>query len=248
MGKKIDLTGQIFGRLKVIKEVEKTKYGHISWLCECSCENHTQTICSTNSLRSNKVKSCGCISIERLIKFNKENKKKYNTYDLTGEYGIGYTSNTNEPFYFDLEDYDKIKDYCWSKNKKGYIYTNNNNKFLTLYKLILNVSKNEDIDHLNRKKEDNRKQNLIPKSHQSNMINQNIRSNNKSGVTGVTWDISKEKWHSYIGYKNKLIHLGFFDNIEEAIYIRLKAEKEYGFLGANKILWNKYGIFEEEAI
>ena len=43
--------------------------------------------------------------------------KKYNKYDLSGEYGIGWTSNTNQEFYFDLEDYDKIKDYCWIYNK-----------------------------------------------------------------------------------------------------------------------------------
>ena len=40
-----------------------------------------------------------------------ETFKKYNTYDLSGEYGIGYTSK-GEEFYFDLDDYDKIKDYC----------------------------------------------------------------------------------------------------------------------------------------
>lgn len=37
--------------------------------------------------------------------------KRYNRYDLTGEYGIGYT-NQGVEFYFDLEDYDKIKEYC----------------------------------------------------------------------------------------------------------------------------------------
>ena len=37
--------------------------------------------------------------------------KKYNRYDLSGEYGIGWTTNTNHVFYFDLEDYEKIKDY-----------------------------------------------------------------------------------------------------------------------------------------
>ena len=46
--------------------------------------------------------------------------KKYNTYDLTGEYGIGYTSK-DEEFYFDLEDYDKIKDYCWRITMQGYV-------------------------------------------------------------------------------------------------------------------------------
>lgn len=45
-----------------------------------------------------------------------------NTYDLHGQFGIGYTFN-NKQFYFDLEDYDKIKDYYWMVNQKDYVYT-----------------------------------------------------------------------------------------------------------------------------
>lgn len=43
--------------------------------------------------------------------------KKYNAYDLTKDYGKGYTLDGVE-FIFDLEDYDKIKDYCWCLTKK----------------------------------------------------------------------------------------------------------------------------------
>ena len=38
--------------------------------------------------------------------------RKENIYDLSGEFGIGYCTNTGSPFYFDLEDYNKIKNYC----------------------------------------------------------------------------------------------------------------------------------------
>ena len=42
---------------------------------------------------------------------------KYNKYDLSGCFGIGYASNNDDLFYFDLEDYNKIKNTCWySKN------------------------------------------------------------------------------------------------------------------------------------
>ena len=40
-------------------------------------------------------------------------KEIKNKYDLSGEYGIGWTHNTEHEFYFDLEDYDIIKYYCW---------------------------------------------------------------------------------------------------------------------------------------
>jgi hypothetical protein len=48
-----------------------------------------------------------------MTKTKAQKLKKFNQYDLSGSYGIGYCSNTNNPFYFDLEDYDLIKDYCW---------------------------------------------------------------------------------------------------------------------------------------
>ena len=47
-------------------------------------------------------------------------RKKHNKYDLSGEYGIVYTSN-GEEYWFDKEDYDKIKDYYWRKDPHGYL-------------------------------------------------------------------------------------------------------------------------------
>lgn len=70
MGKVIDLTGQRFGRLTVLKldHVERKSY----WLCKCECEK--EIIVTSSSLRSGHTKSCGCLhddlSRERLIKTN----------------------------------------------------------------------------------------------------------------------------------------------------------------------------------
>lgn len=37
MGKKLDLTGQKFGRLTVVSEAGKSETGKLLWSCECSC-------------------------------------------------------------------------------------------------------------------------------------------------------------------------------------------------------------------
>jgi hypothetical protein len=236
-----DLTGKEFGKWKVIERAENDKLNKTQWLCECQCEKKTRKIILANSLVSGKSKSCGCYKTEKQIELNKNIKKKYNTYDLTSGYGIGFTYK-GEKFYFDLEDYEKIKDYCWHIHK-GYIVTNDkNNKFLSMHRLLMDFPENEVIDHINRNKNDNRKSNLKICEHQKNMLNQNVRKNNTSGVVGVTWDTSKEKWHSYIMVDGKLKHLGFFTNINDAIYIRLKSEKINGYSGQNKKLWKEYGI------
>lgn len=47
-------------------------------------------------------------------------KKQGNKYDENIP-GVGYCRNTGNPFYFDPEDYDKIKDYTWSDRwRNGY--------------------------------------------------------------------------------------------------------------------------------
>jgi hypothetical protein len=39
MGKLIDLTGRIFGELKVVSRQGTSRYGQAQWLCQCSCGN-----------------------------------------------------------------------------------------------------------------------------------------------------------------------------------------------------------------
>jgi len=63
--RKIDLTGQRFGRLTVLKEGEKVaegKYGRTSWDCLCDCGNTVNV--RTNVLRRGGTKSCGCLALE----------------------------------------------------------------------------------------------------------------------------------------------------------------------------------------
>ena len=62
MGKLIDLTGQKFGRLTVIKR-DGYKAGRVAWLCSCECGN---TITATqNNLSRGCTKSCGCLRNEK---------------------------------------------------------------------------------------------------------------------------------------------------------------------------------------
>lgn len=57
MGKKLDLTGQRFGRLTVLKEAGKN-CGHITWLCRCDCGN--EIIVKGIHLTSGHTTSCTC--------------------------------------------------------------------------------------------------------------------------------------------------------------------------------------------
>ena len=61
----IDLTGQRFGRLVVIKRVENAKNKHPQWLCKCDCGNFKKV--RGNSLRAGLIVSCGCYAREQRL-------------------------------------------------------------------------------------------------------------------------------------------------------------------------------------
>jgi hypothetical protein len=217
----INLIGQKFGRLTVKEYVGKTKGKISSWKCLCDCGN--ESIVLSSNLKSGTTKSCGCL-FKEMIKTSRY--KKYNTYNLSGEYGIGYTDESNE-FYFDLEDYELIKDYCWNFNNEGYVVTSKDNHFLRMHQLIMNTKDNEIVDHKKHKLYDNRKNELRKVTHSQNSMNQQLSENNTSGCTGVTFHKQHNKWQAYITINKKQIHLGYFDDINEAIKIRKQAEEKY---------------------
>lgn len=230
MGKFKDLTGQRFGRLVVVKRAEDhvsiSGKHYIQWLCKCDCGN--ESIIIGDSLKCGSTKSCGCLLKEVAKKSMHDKTKKYNTYDLSGEYGIGYTLK-GEEFYFDLEDYDLIKNHCWHINEDGYVKTNIDSKHVFMHRLIMGSPNGLVIDHRYGKntRNDNRKYNLRICTQHENTMNRAMSINNTSGIKGVTWDKHYNKWNAYITVNYKKINLGYFKKIEDAVKIRKESEEKY---------------------
>ncbi len=86
-----------------------------------------------------------------------------------------------------------------------------------------------DVDHENQNGLDNRINNLRDVSHGENLRNARRSKSNKSGVTGVYWHKVAKKWHATIGVNGVQVHLGLFDNLEEAKLVRKEAELKHGF-------------------
>lgn len=63
MPQKLDLTGQKFGRLKVIRESGRNKFKQIEWLCLCDCGKEVSVVVAR--LNSGHTQSCGCLLVER---------------------------------------------------------------------------------------------------------------------------------------------------------------------------------------
>lgn len=226
------MTNRVFDKLTVIERVEDyvspNGRHEPQWLCKCECGNFKKV--RGTSLRQGLVTSCGCyrrqLGIDRLRNHN----KKYNTYDLSGEYGIGYTES-GIAFYFDLEDYDKIKDYYWSnKGEDLHFWGRVNNQKIPLHRFIMNLEQKSNliVDHINtHHPEDNRKANLRIVTQTENQMNRKLATNNKSGITGVYWNKRDKCWLAQIGLNNQKIRLGCFKNKDDAIKARKEAEEKY---------------------
>ncbi len=61
MTKVIDLTGQQFNKLTVIKKAETKKARGIEWICKCECGTEKQIPGSNLTRKIDPVKSCGCL-------------------------------------------------------------------------------------------------------------------------------------------------------------------------------------------
>lgn len=86
-----------------------------------------------------------------------------------------------------------------------------------------------EIDHINGNRADNRLSNLREVDSAGNHKNLSRASNNKSGVTGVHWCNTWNRWIAKIKVGGKTKSLGQFEHFENAVAARQKAQQELGF-------------------
>jgi hypothetical protein len=85
------------------------------------------------------------------------------------------------------------------------------------------------IDHIDGNRANNDIENLRDVNQSSNNKNQALRKDNKSGYRGVTWYKYTNKWAVKIGDNKKIHRLGYFEDLTEAISMRLIAESHFGY-------------------
>jgi len=91
----------------------------------------------------------------------------------------------------------------------------------------------EEIDHINRNKLDNRWCNLRKCSSWGNSLNRPVRADNISGIPGVSKHKASEKWQVRISVNRKNKHIGLFEKFSDAVKARYFAEQELNYSEAN---------------
>lgn len=226
--KKLDLTGQRFGRLVVVRDSGEKRNGAVMWDCLCDCGN--TTLVRSDYLREKRTKSCGCLRREngkRIIYRTPSHRKKIDITDNV--YGrlkvISRSDKTlNGHQYWRCEcECGAIKDISGQNLKSG--------RILSCGCYFSEMKKTM------KKAHDWSAKNDLKESTRLSLLNDTIYSDNTSGYKGVSWKKQEKKWVARIGFQGKAIHLGYFVNKQDAINARLEAEEKYF-----KPILEKYGV------
>lgn len=231
----IDLLGRKIGRLTVVEKLGKRPNGGgQEWLCHCECgrEDYVATTSSLN--KKVEVRSCGCYAREVALK----NLTLKNNEDLTGR-KIGRLLIVKE-----VDSSNQGRNwlcFCDCGNEEYVTSTSHLNRECEVKscgcygkELAKELSKNyqenatkEMYQEASKKIKETMKANneLVENTRISSLFNKKLRSDNKSGHTGVTF--KDNKWVARISVSGVEHYLGSFVTKEEAIMARIKGEELY---------------------
>lgn len=128
--------------------------------------------------------------------------------------------------YADTEAFPFAKDTGY---KAGKIFNKNHRAHRVIWAIMHGRWPDDNIDHINGVKSDNRLVNLRDVPQSVNMRNMVKLRANTSGICGVLWHKKAQKWVAQISLHGRQTYLGIFDNIEDATAARKAAEVRHGF-------------------
>ena len=217
MAKAVDLTGRKFGKLKVLYKAER-KGKNSYWHCKCKCGKEKDI--SFVALKRGQ-QSCGCSAYD----FAKE-KVIRNDYTVDENNIVHVKLRTGDEMLCDLEDWENLKDFTWTRDKWGYASASINRKRKKFHVEVMGKKNGYVIDHADQNKLNNQKNNLRFVTKSGNAANSKLSKNNTSGIKGVR-QARSGRWVAAIMVNRKQIYLGTYDTIEEAAEARRKAEEKY---------------------
>ncbi len=127
----------------------------------------------------------------------------------------------------DNQDYERLAEFNWRAHRTecGYyasssFWDGEKNHCVYMHRLILGAKKGECTDHSDHNPLNNQRKNITIVTHSQNMRNQRRRSDNTSGVVGVSFNARRKVWAVQICRR----YVGTFIDKAAAIRARKNAE------------------------
>lgn len=121
----------------------------------------------------------------------------------------------SEDAIIDDQDYDLFSTLKWSRSGNGDVQAWFDGGMVSMHALVMGKNPGFEIDHKNRNKLHNYRENLRFCTRPQNSANKVKYSNNTSGYKGVTWEKSTGKFAARITVNYKSITLGRFETAKE---------------------------------
>lgn len=110
-----------------------------------------------------------------------------------------------------------LQKHNWCVYQKGYAVASIDGSRVFLHHLVIGFPpKGKEVDHINRDKLDNRRENLRFVTHQENLLNRKFK--NKTGFKGVYFESNRrtKPYKAMIRRNGKSINIGYYKTAAEA--------------------------------
>jgi hypothetical protein len=129
----------------------------------------------------------------------------------------------------DSERYDELAQHAWRLNAQGYATrtvgtAKRSIRIIRLHRVVL--GEEVQVDHINRDKLDNRRENLRSTDSFRNAWNRDGIGRGSSRFVGVSFNKRQGKWRAAATYRGATVHLGYFDDELAAAEAAAKFRRE----------------------
>lgn len=115
-------------------------------------------------------------------------------------------------FWVSEEDWNRVREHHWYLAKNGYIWTKIDRKTVYLHRFVMDAGPEQEVDHVNRNKLDNTRDNLRFVNHSQNAVNKIINNPYGRGATRL----KSGRYRAHIGCQGKDYNIGCYDNAADA--------------------------------